>query len=114
VIAPIPGDGYPAFSGTSFASAHASGAAALLLELAEDVGPSELRGALEGGALDLGPSGRDRLYGHGRIDVCEAARQLTLDERTCEDESAGTSPTPPVAAPAPVSVAPPDPQRSGP
>jgi subtilisin family serine protease len=59
-------------SGTSMASPHAAGTAALI---AEDVGrnPSQIRARLQGTADDLGQSGTDPAYGKGRINVARAA-----------------------------------------
>lgn len=59
-------------SGTSMASPHAAGAAALI---AEDVGrnPAQIRARLQGTADDLGQPGVDPAYGKGRINVARAA-----------------------------------------
>ncbi|WP_420125644.1 S8 family serine peptidase [Longimicrobium sp.] len=58
-------------NGTSMASPHAAGTAALI---AEDVGrnPSQIRARLQGTADDLGQSGTDPAYGKGRINVARA------------------------------------------
>lgn len=55
-------------AGTSMASPHVSGLAALI---AEDAGrnPARIRAALQKGAIDLGQKGTDPAYGKGRIDV---------------------------------------------
>lgn len=52
-------------SGTSFASAHVAGAAALLIH----DGFPNVRGRLLSTAYDLGPEGFDTLYGYGLVDV---------------------------------------------
>lgn len=54
--------------GTSMASPHVSGTAALI---AEGTGrrPAQIRAALHKGAVDLGQKGTDPAYGKGRIDV---------------------------------------------
>lgn len=59
-------------NGTSMASPHAAGTAALI---AEDVGrnPSQIRARLQGTADDLGQPGTDPAYGKGRINVARAA-----------------------------------------
>jgi hypothetical protein len=83
IVGPAPGDAYPALSGTSLATAHASGAAALLLELDGTLTPAALRSALESSARDLGLPGPDDAYGHGQIDVCSAAAQVQGGSPAC-------------------------------
>lgn len=56
---------YQTVSGTSFAAAHVTGAAALLI----DAGYTDARGRLILTAYDVGPVGRDALYGYGLVDV---------------------------------------------
>ena len=56
---------YGTESGTSFASAHVAGAAALLIH----DGFPDVRGRLLSTAYDLGPPGFDTLYGYGLVDV---------------------------------------------
>jgi subtilisin family serine protease len=63
-------------TGTSMASPHVAGAAALLRALAPDASSAEIEEALKSTARDLGDPGYDILYGHGLIDVEAAARKL--------------------------------------
>ena len=63
--------GSSAFLGTSAATPHVAGAAALILSVRPDLRPDELRAAIESMAVDMGTEGKDNLYGWGR---------LTLDE----------------------------------
>jgi subtilisin family serine protease len=56
---------YGTLSGTSFASAHVAGAAALLIH----DGLPNVRARLSSTAFDLGPQGFDTLFGHGLVDV---------------------------------------------
>jgi len=70
-------------SGTSFATAFVSGAAALLLELQRDAGAAGVRSALEGTSEDLGAPGQDPLFGNGRVDLCAAAALLRQGEAVC-------------------------------
>ena len=58
-------------NGTSMASPHAAGLAALMVE---EYGrkPSEVKEALGKFADDLGPAGQDPVYGKGRINVAQA------------------------------------------
>ncbi|MCP5068549.1 MAG: S8 family serine peptidase [bacterium] len=82
VIAPAP-DGYPALSGTSFATAFVSSAAALLLEPDPDPTAASIREALMSTGTDLGDPGRDPLYGAGGIDLCAAAETLRAGSAVC-------------------------------
>jgi PGF-pre-PGF domain-containing protein len=64
--------GYATASGTSMATPHVSGAAALILQAYPDMTPLEVRQLLEDTAVDLGDAGKDNTYGSGRIDVFKA------------------------------------------
>jgi subtilisin family serine protease len=70
LIYPICGTGIYilGLQGTSMASPHVAGLAALL---AEQYGknPAKIKAAIEKGAIDLGKPGNDPFYGKGRIDV---------------------------------------------
>jgi subtilisin len=64
----IPGGKYAIYSGTSMASPHVAGVAALLI--ANGVtGPENIRTRLQNTADDLGSKGRDSLYGYGLVDA---------------------------------------------
>ncbi len=70
--APINGGGFVAFSGTSMATPHVVGLAALLLEKNTNLSPQQVRTTIQNTALDLvNPSpaalGFDTVYGYGRI-----------------------------------------------
>ncbi len=65
VLAASAGHGHELVSGTSFATAHVSGLSALLLELAPQLTPDEVRRALQDTAQDLGAPGHDRDFGAG-------------------------------------------------
>ncbi len=81
---PVPGETYPAqLTGTSMATAHISGIAALLMELQPDLTVSELRQSMEVTAVDLGLPQWDAAFGHGRVDACAAARLLALGREIC-------------------------------
>jgi subtilisin family serine protease len=58
--------------GTSMASPHVAGVAALIKSIHPDWGPDEIRQALTDTAVDLGDPGRDDFYGHGLIDAAAA------------------------------------------
>lgn len=70
----VMGGGYSGdtWSGTSMATPHVSGAAALILSKNPLLLPADVDEILETTAIDLGPLGKDNDYGAGRIDVYEA------------------------------------------
>ena len=72
VTSTVPGGGYEAWSGTSMATPHVSGTAALILEKNPSMNPSDVKQRLESTALDLGSTGKDNDYGSGRIDAYDA------------------------------------------
>jgi subtilisin family serine protease len=59
--------GQSGFAGTSAASPHAAGAAALVKDAYPSFGPAELQQFLETHAVDLGLPGRDESFGAGRL-----------------------------------------------
>jgi len=59
------------FAGTSAASLHVAGAAALMLSRNPSFSVSQLRDALISLATDLGSSGKDNIYGHGLVNLDE-------------------------------------------
>ena len=68
---------YNTISGTSMASPHAAGAAALVFSVATDINGNgsvndEVRATLVATADDLGIAGRDNFYGYGLTDAEEA------------------------------------------
>jgi len=81
VADPTLGSGYGLGHGTSFASPLAAGAAALVWSINPDLAPDEVLSILYTTADDLGPVGRDEVYGNGRINIGRAAGrayQMTL------------------------------------
>ena len=72
ILLPSPGGGYQVSSGTSFAAAHVSGIAALILERKRDLKPDAVRKILTSSAKDLGPKGRDIYFGAGLADAYQA------------------------------------------
>jgi serine protease AprX len=60
------------WSGTSMSCPHVSGTLALMLEKNPNLTPVEMDSILEATAVELGPAGRDSLYGAGRIDALAA------------------------------------------
>ena len=70
--------GYDGKAGTSMASAHVSGAAALLVSRFPTAPPTRVRNALTCSAVDIGPEGWDGPSGFGRLDAGAAVEQLRL------------------------------------
>ncbi|MDI6689736.1 MAG: S8 family serine peptidase [Actinomycetota bacterium] len=59
-------------SGTSMATPHVSGLAALVASKYPTLTPDEVEEKIELAADDLGPNGKDDYYGYGRINTCQA------------------------------------------
>lgn len=55
------------FNGTSSATPHVAGAAALVLSAYPSYTPGQIRSFLQGRASDMGSSGKDTLFGYGRL-----------------------------------------------
>jgi len=76
ILVPAPGEGVQLTTGTSVASAHVSGVAALLLAQKPSRTPDEIRAILMSTAKDLGPKGVDPQFGAGLVDPLKALRLL--------------------------------------
>ena len=69
--------GFPVpFSGTSAAAPHAGAVAALLLDCDPALTRTQLHDALLNTAVDLGASGPDNVFGHGRLNALAAATSV--------------------------------------
>mgnify|MGYP001178211229 CR=1 FL=1 len=64
--------GYAYKSGTSMASPHVAGLAALIWSIAPQLTPEEVRAGIRATADDLGDQGVDPFYGYGRINALKA------------------------------------------
>jgi hypothetical protein len=72
VLLPAPGGRYQIATGTSFAAAHVAGIVALMLAKNPHLTPDQVRAALIATAHDLGPKGRDDMFGAGLADAFKA------------------------------------------
>jgi len=71
VLQEVPSWYYSAWSGTSMATPHVAGVAALIVAQGID-DPQLVREILHQSAVDLGDSGRDEWFGHGLVDAAAA------------------------------------------
>ena len=69
-------DDYDQMSGTSMATPHVAGVAALLWSIAPSATAADIRNALFSSAHDLGDAGYDLHFGHGLVDALDAAKTL--------------------------------------
>jgi thermitase len=67
--------GYNVISGTSMATPHVAGVAAVIAGRYADAGPSLWRAKLDGAVDDLPPAGRDPRTGFGRVNLLQAATE---------------------------------------
>ena len=73
ILSTFPGGDYMYLDGTSMATPHVSGAAAVLLSIDPTLTVDEVEAALAVGAVDLGDPGMDNEFGYGRLDLFESA-----------------------------------------
>lgn len=66
--------GYGSWSGTSMATPHVAGTAALCLSVNAELKPADVKRLLETTATDLGTAGRDDYFGAGRVNASRAVR----------------------------------------
>lgn len=71
-----PDNTYSTYTGTSMASPHVAGVAALIWSHHPELNNTVIRQALEATALDLGDPGRDDYFGHGLINASAAVEYL--------------------------------------
>ena len=76
VLLPTTAGSYQMSTGTSFAAAHISGVAALILEREPGLSQDSVRRVLLSTARDLGPEGRDKEFGAGLADPFRALVSL--------------------------------------
>ncbi|MDI6591946.1 MAG: S8 family serine peptidase, partial [Patescibacteria group bacterium] len=71
---------YYFFQGTSMATPHVSGVAALLIANGNATTPDEVRAALQETAEDLGTAGRDDTFGYGLVDAYAALKWTAVSK----------------------------------
>jgi len=98
-------------SGTSMATPHVSGVAALLLGQQPSLSPDDVRALIEGTARDGGAVGWDPAFGYGIVDAAAALAALTGAPTPTPTPTGTATPTPtgtatpsPTATPAPGDV----------
>ena len=72
VVSTVRGGGYAAFDGTSMATPHVAGAAALVFSRNPTWSAAQVRSRLQASVDDLGAPGRDPSFGFGRVTLSEA------------------------------------------
>ena len=75
-------NGYAYSIGTSMASPHVAGVAALVLSQYPNLSNTELRTHLQNTADDLGSAGLDTLYGYGRVNAQTAVTTIPVNDNT--------------------------------
>jgi len=93
ILSTFPGNAYFCIQGTSMASPHAAGVAALIVSQYGRMGsdgdvklsPQKVEALMQGSAIDIGLPGYDECFGNGRID---ALRAVTGDTSGLSDASA--------------------------
>jgi hypothetical protein len=97
ILSTFPGGGYICIQGTSMASPHAAGVAALIVSQFGRLGPDgdmkmppqSVEALLQSTSVDIGLPGYDECFGHGRID---ALRAVTGDTSQAYDPTAPSCP----------------------
>ncbi len=76
ILTPAPGGAFAFSSGTSLATAHASGLAALVMSAAPGLSPARVEEMIAKSAKDLGAPGRDPVFGAGIPDALQLIRAV--------------------------------------
>ncbi len=98
------GNTYRYMSGTSMATPHVAGAAAVILSMCNSCSTTDVRNLLRSTAVDLGVVGRDSVFGYGLVDLVSAS--ATFEQAPAPEETVTPTPeeptTPVVTPPATV------------
>jgi hypothetical protein len=92
ILVPAPHAGVEFTTGTSVATAHVSGVAALLLAQKPALSPEDVRAILTATAKRLGPKGSEKQFGSGLVDPLKALHQAPPRP----EKSASAAPTVPL------------------
>lgn len=84
IVSTSPGNKLLVSSGTSFAAAFVTGAAALALEQEPQLSPGALQSLLERTAKHLGAAGKGPQFGSGLLDACNTIADLKHDMNLCK------------------------------
>lgn len=72
ILSTVPGGSWKSFSGTSMATPHTAGLAALVKSAFPALNAAGIQAKIEASADDLGDAGFDKFFGHGRINAAKA------------------------------------------
>jgi subtilisin family serine protease len=89
-----PASGYEAWDGTSMATPHVSGVAALIWSANPAWTNVQIRNAMNVTAMDLGASGRDSIFGYGLVQAKAALESLGWEPQPTPTETPTDTPTP--------------------
>ncbi len=89
ILSTVPGNGLAVYSGTSMATPHVSGAAALLIQAWPMTAPGDIVQILLTTATDLGAPGVDTIYGHGLLNLGAAIAPLGVLAIPLTDSATG-------------------------
>ena len=101
ILSTYPGSRFVNMSGTSMATPHVAGVAALVRSAHPQDTVDEVGQALVATAVDLGPAGRDDVFGYGRVDAAAAVAWTPAPTPTPTPPPAATPTPPPAATPTP-------------
>jgi len=88
-----PGSGYESWDGTSMAAPHVSGVAALIWSANPSWTNVQIREAINETAVDLGPTGRDSIYGNGLVQAKAALIALGWTPQPTPTDTPTPTPT---------------------
>ncbi|EXJ23373.1 serine alkaline protease [Alkalibacterium sp. AK22] len=80
-------DGFSTMSGTSQATPHVAGVAALLMQKYPNESASQIRSRMTQKARDLGEEGRDPLYGYGLVHYLEEELEAPAEEEESSSDN---------------------------